>query len=171
MQTVKIDRFLRLGIGVLAVVLVYIIYTSIHQRVVEANDMAPQFSITADNGRTVSLPNFGGKVLLLNFWASWCGPCVAETPSLSKLAQDYASKGLVVLGVSVDKDPQAYQNFLRKYTPGFLTACDLKIHEDYGTYMYPETYIINAQGRVLLKIAEPADWTSPTVTQIIDKLL
>jgi thiol-disulfide isomerase/thioredoxin len=171
MQTVKIDRFLRLGIGVLAVVLVYIIYTSIHQRVVEANDMAPQFSITADNGRTVSLPNFGGKVLLLNFWASWCGPCVAETPSLSKLAQDYASKGLVVLGVSVDKDPQAYQNFLRKYTPGFLTARDLKIHEDYGTYMYPETYIIDAKGRVVLKIAEPADWSDPKVTQYIESLL
>ena len=171
MQTVKIDRFLRLGIGVLAVVLVYIIYTSIHQRVVEANDMAPQFSITADNGRTVSLPNFGGKVLLLNFWASWCGPCVAETPSLSKLAQDYASKGLVVHGVSVDKDPQAYQNFLRKYTPGFLTARDLKIHEDYGTYMYPETYIIDAKGRVVLKIAEPADWSDPKVTQYIESLL
>ena len=171
MQTVKIDRFLRLGIGVLAVVLVYMIYSAIHQRVVEANDMAPQFSLTADNGQTVSLPNFGGKVLLLNFWASWCGPCVEETPSLSKLARDYASKGLVVLGVSVDKDPQAYQNFLRKYSPAFLTARDLKIHEDYGTYMYPETYIIDAKGRVLLKIAEPADWSDPKVTQYIDSLL
>jgi thiol-disulfide isomerase/thioredoxin len=171
MQTVKIDKFLRLGIGVLAVVLVYMIYSAIHQRVVEANDMAPQFSLTADNGQTVSLPNFGGKVLLLNFWASWCGPCVEETPSLSKLARDYASKGLVVLGVSVDKDPQAYQNFLRKYSPAFLTARDLKIHEDYGTYMYPETYIIDAKGRVLLKIAEPADWSDPKVTQYIDSLL
>jgi len=77
----------------------------------------------------------------------------------------------VVLGVSVDKDPQAYQRFLQKYSPTFLTARELKTHEEFGTYMYPETYIINAQGRVLLKIAEPADWTSPTVTQIIDKLL
>jgi thiol-disulfide isomerase/thioredoxin len=171
MQSVKIDRFLRLGIGVLAVILVYVIYTAIHQRVVEANDMAPEFSITADNGRTVTLPNFGGKLLLLNFWASWCGPCVEETPSLSKLAQDYASKGVVVLGISVDKDPQAYQNFLRKYSPGFLTARDLKIHEDYGTFMYPETYIINAQGKVVLKIAEPADWMDPKVTGYIDSLL
>ena len=171
MQTVKIDRFLRLGIGVLAVVLVYVLYAAIHQRVVEAGDTAPDFSITADNGRTVSLSNFGGKLLILNYWASWCEPCAEETPSLSKFTEDYASKGVVVLGVSVDKDPQAYQRFLRKYTPTFLTARELKTHEDFGTYMYPETYIINAQGRVLLKIAEPADWTSPTVTQIIDKLL
>jgi len=171
MQSVKIDRFLRLGIGVLAVVLVYVIYAAIHQRVVEAGDTAPQFSITADNGQTVTLPNFGGKLLLLNFWASWCGPCVEETPSLTQFAQEYAGKGVVVLGVSVDQDPQAYRNFLRKYSPGFLTARDLKIHEDYGTYMYPETYIIDAKGRVVLKIAEPRDWTDPKLTRIIDSLL
>jgi hypothetical protein len=70
MQSVKIDRFLRLGIGVLAAVLVYVIYAGIHQRVVEAGDTAPDFTITADNGRTVSLSNFGGKLLVLNYWAS-----------------------------------------------------------------------------------------------------
>ena len=171
MQSVKIDKFLRLGIGVLAMVLVYVLYAAIHERVVAAGDTAPEFSITADNGKTVTLPNFGGKLLVLNFWASWCGPCVEETPSLSKLASDYASKGVVVLGVSVDKDPAAYQKFLQKYSPGFLTARDMKIHEDFGTYMYPETYIIDAKGRVLLKIAEAADWTNPKVTQYIDSLL
>lgn len=171
MQTVKIDRVLRLGIGMLAVVLVYVLYAAIHQRVVEAGDTAPDFSITADNGRTVTLPNFGGKLLLLNFWASWCGPCAEETPSLSKLAQDYSSKGLVVLGISVDKDPAAYQRFLQKYSPAFLTARDLKLHEDYGTFMYPETYIIDAKGHVVYKIAEPADWTDPRVTKVIDSLL
>ncbi|HEX3748609.1 MAG TPA: TlpA disulfide reductase family protein [Bryobacteraceae bacterium] len=171
MRSVKIDRFLRLGIGLLAVVLVYVLYAAIHQRVVEAGDTAPDFSITADNGRTVTLPNFGGKVLLLNFWASWCGPCAEETPSLSQLAKDYASKGVVVLGVSVDKDPQAYQRFLQKYSPAFLTVRDLKLHEEYGTFMYPETYIIDAKGHVALKIAEPADWMNPNLTKIIDSLL
>lgn len=171
MQSVKIDRFLRLGIGVLAVVLVYVIYASIHQRVVEAGDTAPDFSITTDTGKTVSMPNFGGKLLVLNFWASWCGPCAEETPSLSKFAEMYASKGVVVLGVSVDKDPQAYQKFLQRYSPTFLTSRELKVHEEYGTYMYPETYIIDAKGHVLMKIAEPADWTSPKVTQYIDSLL
>jgi len=171
MQSVKTDRFLRLGIGVFAVLLVYVIYAAIHERIVVAGDTAPEFSITADNGRTVSVPNFGGRLLILNFWASWCVPCVEETPSLSKLAQDYASKGVVVLGVSVDKDPQAYQRFLQKYSPGFLTARDLKIHADYGTFMYPETYLIDAKGKVVLKIADPADWSDPKVTHYIDSLL
>lgn len=171
MQSVKIDRYLRLGMGVLAVVLVYLLYAAIHERIVVAGDTAPEFSITADNGKTVSIPNFGGKLLLLNFWASWCGPCAEETPSLSKFAQTYAAKGVVVLGISVDKEPQAYQRFLQRYAPTFLTARDLKIHEDFGTYMYPETYIIDAKGHVMMKIAEPADWMDPKVTQYIDSLL
>src|SRR5215813_2538131 len=130
MQSVKIDRFLKLGIVVLSGVLAFVIYAAIYQRVVMAGDTAPDFSITTDTGRTVSIPNFGGKILLLNFWASWCQPCAEETPSLSQLAHDYANKGVVVLGVSVDKDPQAYQKFLQKFAPQFLTARDLKVHEE-----------------------------------------
>lgn len=171
MQSVKIDRYLRLGIIALTGVLGFVIYAAIHERVVAAGDTAPDFTITADNGHAVSLPNFGGKLLVLNFWASWCGPCVEETPSLSRFAQEYASKGVVVLGVSVDKDPNAYRNFIQKYTPAFLTARDLKIHEDFGTYMYPETYIIDSKGKVVLKIAEEADWTDPRLTSRIDSLL
>src|SRR5579871_6756414 len=109
MQSVKIDRFLKLGIVALSGVLAYVIYIGIYQRVVMAGDIAPDFSITTDNGRTVSIPNFGGKILLLNFWASWCQPCAEETPSLSRFAQEYANKGVVVLAVSVDKDEKAYR--------------------------------------------------------------
>lgn len=171
MRSVKIDRFLRLGIGTLAVILVYIIYAGIHERVVAAGDTAPHFSLTADNGATVSVPKIDGKLLILNFWASWCEPCAQETPSLSQLAQDYASKGVEVLAISVDKDPGAYQRFLRKFSPAFLTARDLRIHEDYGTYIYPESYFINAQGRVIEKIADPVDWSRPDVRKAIDRML
>ncbi|HWB83608.1 MAG TPA: TlpA disulfide reductase family protein [Bryobacteraceae bacterium] len=171
MQTVKIDRLLRISIGLLAVALIYVIYGAIHERVIGVGDSAPEFSIQADNGRTISVPDFGGKVLVLNFWASWCPPCVEETPSLSQFAQQYASKGVVVLAVSVDQDPSAYRNFLQRYKPAFLTVRDSKIHEEYGTFMYPESYIINPQGKVLQKIAAAADWTDPSVTSYINSLL
>ena len=82
-----IDRFLRLGICLLLVVFVYVIYAAIHQRVVVAGDDAPAFSIRTDSGREVSLPNFGGKLLVLNFWPSWCPPCVQARPSRSQFAQ------------------------------------------------------------------------------------
>ena len=171
MQSAKIDRMLRAAVVLLVVVFVYVIYAAIHERVVVAGDSAPEFTVATDTGRTVSLPNFGGKVLVLNFWASWCPPCVQETPSLSQFAQQYANKGVVVLAVSVDRDEKAYRGFLQKFKPGFLTARDSKIHEDYGTFMYPETYIIDTQGRVVRKIAEAADWTDPAVTRYIDSLL
>ena len=171
MQSSKTDRLLRGGIVLLSAVLVYFIYSGIHERVVVAGDAAPEFTIKADNGRTVSLPNFGGKLLVLNFWATWCPPCVQETPSLSQFAATYAGKGVVVLGVSVDKDEKAYRAFLQKYKPLFLTTRELSIHEDYGTFMYPETYIIDSKGKVLHKLAEPVDWMDPRMTQLIDSLL
>uniref|UniRef100_Q028J9 Redoxin domain protein n=1 Tax=Solibacter usitatus (strain Ellin6076) TaxID=234267 RepID=Q028J9_SOLUE len=155
----------------LSVVLVFFIYSGIHERVVVAGDSAPEFTIHTDNGRTVTLPNFGGKLLVLNFWATWCPPCVQETPSLSQFAATYAGKGVVVLGVSVDRDEKAYRAFLQKFNPAFLTAREGKLHEDYGTFMYPETYIIDSKGKVLEKLAEPADWMDPKMTQLIDRLL
>jgi peroxiredoxin len=171
MESSKTDRLLRGGIVLLSAVLVFFIYSGIHERVVVAGDSAPEFTIHADNGRTVTLPNFGGKLLVLNFWATWCPPCVQETPSLSAFAAAYAPKGVVVLGVSVDKDEKAYNAFLQKFRPNFLTARELQLHEDYGTFMYPETYIIDAKGKVLHKLAEPADWMDPRMTQLIDGLL
>ena len=171
MQNPKTDRLLRAGIGLLTVVLVFFIYSGIHERVVVAGDSAPEFTIHTDNGRTVTLPNFGGKLLVLNFWATWCPPCVQETPSLSQFAATYANKGVVVLGVSVDRDEKAYRAFLQKFRPAFLTAREGKLHEDYGTFMYPETYIIDSKGKVLEKLAEPADWMDPKMTQLIDRLL
>src|SRR5215471_7589562 len=163
MQPKKLDRLIRIGMCALTVALVFAIYIAIHERIVVAGDAAPEFSIKADNGRTVSLPNFGGKVLVLNFWATWCPPCVQETPSLSQFAAQYAPKGVVVFGVSVDRDQKAYDGFLQKFRPAFLTARETNLHAQYGTFMYPETYIIDPQGKVLKKIAEPADWMSPEV--------
>jgi len=171
MQRSKIDWVLRAGISVLAVLLVYVIYGAVYEHIVEAGDTAPQFTVTTDKGQIVSTSQFGGKLLVLNFWASWCQPCVEETPSLSAFAQQFASKGVVVLAVSVDKDPEAYRKFVERFHPTFQTARDLKIHADYGTYIYPETYIIDATGKVLRKYAEARNWTAPDTVSEINSLL
>jgi thiol-disulfide isomerase/thioredoxin len=171
MQSAKTDSLIRIGIGVLTIALVFAIYIGMHERIVVAGDTAPGFSVTADNGRTVSLPNFGGKVLVLNFWATWCPPCVEETPSLSRFAAEYADKGVVVLALSVDHDANAYRKFLEKYKPAFMTAREGQIHADYGTFMYPETYIIDAKGKVVEKFAEEVDWSSERVNKLVQSLL
>jgi cytochrome c biogenesis protein CcmG/thiol:disulfide interchange protein DsbE len=181
MKSAKTDRLLRAGMGLLTIALVYVIYAAIHERVVVAGDSAPEFSVRADSGQNVSLPDFKGKVLVLNFWASWCPPCVQETPSLSAFAAAYADKGVVVLGISVDKDEKAYRAFLQKFRPNFLTVRESQIHEEYGTYIYPETYIIDSHGKVLKKIVDVADWpgnpsrfsdwTDPELGKYIQSLL
>jgi peroxiredoxin len=173
MPSVKTDRALRAAIGLLLIAFVYVIYDATRERVVVAGDTAPAFRIAAEGGRTVSVPDFGGKLLVLNFWATWCPPCVEETPSLSEFAAQFAGKGVVVLGVSVDKDEKAYRAFLQQFRPAFLTARDAetKINADYGTFKYPETYIIDAKGKVLQKIIGPANWSSEKMVSYVNSLL
>ncbi len=171
MQRFKTDRLLVLLLCILSGALVFSIYAGIHERVVVEGDTAPDFTLTADNGQTISIPHFQGKLLVLNFFATWCGPCIEETPSLSEFAKQYADKGVTVLSVSVDQNDQAYRNFLAKYKPNFLTVRERNLHEQFGTFMYPETYLITADGKVLRKIAAAADWSTPDVSQYIDGLL
>ncbi|MGH9518656.1 MAG: TlpA family protein disulfide reductase, partial [Terriglobales bacterium] len=73
---------------------------------------APDFQLTLRNGQTVTLASYRGRVLVLNFWASWCPPCIEETPALNTLAQEFPPSQVAVLGVSIDADPIAYQTFL-----------------------------------------------------------
>ena len=137
-----------------------------------AGRKAIDFPLQVD-GRVMHLADMKGKVVVLNFWASWCPPCVEETPSLIQLQQAIASKGGVVLGVSVDDDVQAYNKFLQDNRVNFPTFVDAskKIAPEYGTSMYPETYLIDREGRLARKIVGPQDWQSPEVMASIETLL
>ena len=172
MSRFPIDRWLRVSIGTLLAALLFVIYDGIREKVVEPGDSAPQFAITADNGRRVSRDDFGGRLLVLNFWATWCPPCIEEMPSLDRLQRNLAASGVVVLGVSVDKDQQAYRQFLDRAGVSFLTARDPqnKINAEYGTFKYPETYIISG-GKVLEKVVGPRNWTDPEMVNRVKALL
>jgi peroxiredoxin len=173
MNSVKTDRFLKGAIGVLLVALVFVIYDGIREKVIGVGDSAPGFAITSDSGRAISASNFGGKLLVLNFWATWCPPCVQEIPSLNEFQRTFADKGVVVLGISVDKSERAYRNFLAKAGVAFQTARDpqAKINADYGTFKYPETYIIDAKGKVVRKFIGPENWTDQDMLADVRSLL
>jgi cytochrome c biogenesis protein CcmG/thiol:disulfide interchange protein DsbE len=130
------------------------------------------FSLTLD-GKAARLSDLRGKVVVLNFWATWCPPCVDEAPSLNALQRRIAPLGGVVLGVSVDDDQGAYEDFLKAYNISYPTYRDptKKIALDYGSTMYPETYVINRDGRFDRKIIGPQDWTSPEMTAYLDSVL
>jgi len=130
------------------------------------------FALTLD-GKPSRLSYLKGNVVVLNFWATWCPPCVDEAPSLNALQRRIAPLGGTVLGISLDEDQDAYENFLKAYQLGFPNYRDpsKKIAMDYGTTMYPETYIIDRQGRLDRKIIGPQDWTSPEMTAYLDSIL
>lgn len=114
-----------------------------------------------------------GKVVILDFWASWCPPCVEEADSLNRLQEEIASKGGVVLGVSEDEDASAYDQFLKEHHVAFPTYRDptKKIKSSYGTVMIPEVYLIDRRGMLVRKIIGAQDWQSPEIAQSIDVLL
>ncbi|MFB3826248.1 MAG: TlpA family protein disulfide reductase [Bryobacteraceae bacterium] len=169
----RLDRILKAGIALLLVLLVFVIYDSLREKVVGVGDTAPGFTITTDAGRTITPASFGGKLLVLNFWATWCPPCVQEMPSLDQFHRELGPKGVVVLGISVDKDANAYRAFLKKAAVGFHTARDpeARINADYGTFKYPETYIIDARGKVVRKFIGPENWTDPNLVRDVRSLL
>jgi cytochrome c biogenesis protein CcmG, thiol:disulfide interchange protein DsbE len=169
----KLERIIHTLITLLLAVFVYVIFDSFHERLVVVGDSAPDFSITADNGRTITTSNFGGKLLVLNFWATWCPPCIEELPSLNAFQRRFANSGVVVLGISVDKDEKLYRDFLAKARVSFLTARDPdnKINAEYDTLKFPETYIIDARGKVVRKIISNTDWMSERMLKDVESLL
>jgi len=169
----KADRIIQAGIFAMLFAFVGTLYLSLHDNVVNAGDKAPDFSIQADNGKTITAHDFGGKLLILNFWATWCQPCVHEVPSLNQLASVLGPKGLVVLGVSEDKDAQAYKAFLDRFHVSYLTARapEQDIKNKYGTVLIPESYIIDQSGKVVEKIISDTDWSSQQMVQHVQSLL
>ncbi len=141
---------------------------------------AKDFTFTID-GRTTRLSDFRGKVVVLNFWESWCQPCRDEAQSLNALQQRIAPLGGVVLGVDagvgedadVDETRANYDAFLRAFDIDFPTYLDTSKHiaVEYGTSAYPETYIIDRNGRVDRKIIGPQDWTGSQMLNYLDSLL
>jgi peroxiredoxin len=159
--------------ALILVALCFIVADSLREKVVGVGDRAPSFSLVTDNGRQISAAEFGGKVLVLNFWATWCPPCIDEIPSMDAMAKQLAPKGVVVLGVSVDRNAAAYERFLKQARVSFLTARDpeARISASYGTFKYPETYVIDASGRVRQKHIGPRNWLEPEILQSIEALL
>lgn len=132
---------------------------------------APDFTVK-DATRTVTLSQFKGQIVVLNFWATWCPPCIEEMPSLVQMQQRMKSKGVTVLAVSVDVDEGSYRRFLRDHNVNLLSVRDpdQKSNALYGTFKYPETYVIDRSGVVRRKFIGAVDWTEPDVIEYLGRL-
>ena len=169
----KSERVLHLLILFSIAALGLVIAESLRDKVVQAGGTAPDFSIRTETGLNLTRQNFGGKVLILNFWATWCPPCIEETPGLNALAKEYGPKGVVVLGVSIDRNEQKYKKFLQRFGIQFPMTrdADHKLADTYGTYQFPETYIIDRNGKVVQKVISNTNWNGPEIKAFLDNLL
>jgi cytochrome c biogenesis protein CcmG, thiol:disulfide interchange protein DsbE len=132
---------------------------------------APDFTVQ-DSARKVTLSQFKGQIVVLNFWATWCPPCVEEMPSLVQMQERMKDKGITVLAISVDVDDGAYKKFLQDHNVNLLAVRDpdQKSNDLYGTFKFPETYIIDRNGIVRRKFIGAVDWTEPDVIEYLGKL-
>ncbi|HTW57492.1 MAG TPA: TlpA disulfide reductase family protein [Terriglobales bacterium] len=133
--------------------------------------MAPDFTVQ-DSQNKVTLSQFRGQVVVLNFWATWCAPCVEEMPSLVEMQRRMKAKGITVVAVSMDVDASAYREFLKEHNVDLLTVRDpeQKSSSLYGTFKFPETYVIDRNGIMRRKFIGAVDWTEPDITEFLGKL-
>src|SRR5579875_2788734 len=119
---------------------------------------APQFTLN-DGQQTLSSQALRGHVVVLNFWASWCAPCLVEMPSLEALQQQLPE--IKVVGVAFDEDAPTYQAYLARHPLGFATVLDTtgSAHASFGTFRPPETYVIDKNGVIRRKFIGAQDWT------------
>ncbi len=130
---------------------------------------APDFTVS-DGTTSIHLAGYRGHVVLLNFWATWCTPCLVELPSLLQLHRDMPN--LVILAVSIDEDPEAYKRFIAERHLDLITVRDpsQSAPKLFHTDMWPETYLIDRNGVIRSKFIGAQDWSSPEIRTLLKSL-
>ncbi len=135
---------------------------------------APEFTLPDLSGKSVSLQQFQGKVILLNFWATWCAPCREEMPDMQLLWEDLRDQGFVILALSADRGHQdAVARFASQLQLDFpiLLDPDGEVRNAYEVIALPQSYLIGRDGRFSHKLLGAINWRDPEVLSIIQELL
>ncbi len=133
----------------------------------------PDFTLSTPNGKKISLKDFRGKIVFLNFWASWCIPCREEMPSMEKLYQEFKDKNFVILAVNIQDRKQEALAFVKELKLTYPIALDPDGQAGllYGAWGLPTTYLIGPKGEGLARAWGPADWYGPAARKIIKDLV
>jgi len=155
----KMIRFIKLTRLLLVLLASLWILTPVNAASIQGK--APNFTLKSNSGKNVKLSELRGQVILLNFWASWCGPCRQEMPLLEKLHKRYSALGFTVLGVNVEEDPRKAKTLLKDISVSFPILFDTsnKVSKQYKVSAMPSTVMIDRNGnmRYLHKGYKPGD--------------
>jgi thiol-disulfide isomerase/thioredoxin len=124
-------------------------------------------------GRAHDLAAYRGKVVLVNFWATWCEPCRQEMPSIQRLSEKLAGKPFVVLAVNVDEPESRVRNFLNetRFDLPVLLDANKSVTRQWGARLLPVTFIVGPDGRVRYRLLGEMDWSSQTTVTLISALM
>ena len=138
---------------------------------VTLNDKAIPFTLPNLQGQAQGLPE--GKVVILNFWATWCPPCRKEVPSMVELYNKLKDKGLDIVAVSVDRNPEDLMQFVAEQRMNFtvLNDIDSMVAHKYSVFRYPESFIIDRNGVIRQHLQGAVEWMDPEFAGYIEKLL
>ena len=142
-------------------------------KIIGVGDRAPEVRLQSVDGKTMSLADYRGKVVLVHFWATWCPPCVEEIPTLERFYQQVFGSDIEVLAVSVDDSADVLKTFLDRNKVHFPVLLDpgKKTAGSYGTMKFPETYVVGRDGMVRYKVIGPMDWSMRSNVEIVRSLL
>jgi thiol-disulfide isomerase/thioredoxin len=134
--------------------------------------MAIDFSLRDLSGRETTLSSFAGKVVFLNFWATWCGPCRAEIPSMVQLYAELVDEGFTIVAVNSQELENQVSAFVEEAGMSFPVLLDSsgKVGSAYGVRAIPTTYIIDPQGAIRARMVGTRDWNSPQIISLVREL-
>lgn len=135
--------------------------------------VVPSFTLQNMSGDDKSLSDYNDKLILVNFWASWCGSCNEEAPSLESLYKKLQSKGIMVVAISIDRHRKEVMSFVKKYSITFPVLIDRDEHvaNAYGITGVPETFILTPDHKLIKHIIGPINWTSESVISYLHTLI
>ena len=134
---------------------------------------APAFELLDLAGESHALEDFRGELVVLNFWATWCPPCVEEMPSLQRLEDTLGDRGLRVVAVSVDERLSDVPDFVREHGLRFLVLHDLgkRVSRRWDVFRFPETWVVQRDGTLVSHIIGARDWSAPESLEVFESLL
>ncbi len=149
----------------------------LHPNYMGADRKAPAFELRDLSGKTVTLKQYEGKVVVLNFWTKTCGPCLEEMPELAELAKVLRDKpDVAVITISIDETAQEASGTLKsilKEDPPFITLMDPEnkiVKGKFGTTLFPETWIIDKRGVIRARFDGAKEWGNPAVVEFVEQL-
>ena len=172
MSAARLARW-ALGLGLLAIAGWIVTSAERAAAPIEPGLPAPDFALPRLGGGEISLRELRGKVVLVNFWASWCAPCEQEMPAMEHLHAKLAARGFELVAISVDDDASAVARFRERLGLSFPIALDpqKRISGRYQSFRYPESFLIDREGVLIARYIGERDWDAPEYVARVERLL